>query len=783
MPDKNLSERDICTKYITPALIGAGWDLQNQIREEVTFTAGRINVYGKTITRGEKKRADYILYYKNNFPIALIEAKDANHSVSDGIQQALEYAESLDIPFVYSSNGEGFIEHDRLKVSGAREQELPIFSFPSPATLYQRYKEHKGLTPEVEEAVLQDYYESLSAHPLRYFQRVAINRAVEAVARGQNRILLVMATGTGKTYTAFQIIWRLWKARKKKRILFLIDRTALASQTMQGDFRHFGDKMTRIEKRIADPAYEVYIALYQGLTSHEERNKLFKQFSPDFFDLVIVDECHRGSAKENAIWREILDYYSSATQIGLTATPKETTDVSTEHYFGKAIYTYSLKQGIEDGFLAPYKVIRYILDKDIEWRPNELVRDQHGNSIEDRVYNVSDYDRNIVIKGRTKLVARKITEFMRDTDPMQKAIIFCVDIDHAERMREELVNLNAEQIAKNHRYVMRITGDNEEGKKEIENFINPESPYPVLATTSKLLTTGVDVQTCKLIVLDAPINSLSEFKQIIGRGTRVREDFGKFYFTIMDFRGVTRLFADSDFDDEPVKIYEPKGEESIKQKIEAETKTDWEVLEENPHDQILIDVDEKPHKEKIIVSEGVEFNVASRTVQYIDSKTGKLVAESLQDYSKKQITQAHRSLDEFLSVWNKTERKDAIINELLEKGVVFDELKKDVGLNIDEFDLILHIAYGKKPLTRNERAEEVRKKDYFAKYEGRARLVLEALLDKYADQGSMAIDDIGDLNVSPFTELGTPVEIVGFFGGRIEYMEAIRKLQSVLYAA
>jgi type I restriction enzyme, R subunit len=784
MLDKKLSERDICTKYITPALQKVGWDLQTQIREEVTFTAGRINVRGKTVSRGTKKRADYILYYKNSFPIAVIEAKDANHSTSDGIQQALNYAESLDIPFVYSTNGSGFVEHNRLNTSGNKENQFDMSSFPSPEDLYKRYKEDKDLTPEIEETILQDYYESLSVHSPRYFQQVAINRAVETVARGQNRILLVMATGTGKTYTAFQIIYRLWKSRKKKRILFLVDRTALASQTMQGDFRHFGDKMTKIEKRIADPAYEVYIALYQGLTGNDEQSKIFKQFSPDFFDLVVIDECHRGSAKENSVWREILDYYSYATQIGLTATPKETKDISTQEYFGDAIYTYSLKQGIEDGFLAPYKVMRYILDKDIEWRPNELIHDQDGNPIEDRVYNVSDYDRNIIIKNRTKLVAQKITEFLKDTDRMQKAIIFCVDINHAERMREELVNANPDMVVQNHRYVMRITGDNEEGKNEIENFINPESPYPTLVTTSKLLTTGVDAQTCKLIVLDAPINSMTEFKQIIGRGTRVNEDYGKYYFNIMDLRGATRLFADPDFDGEPVKIYEPKDGESIKERIESETISSEEITKENPQEEILISDELKESKQKIIVSEGVEFNVASRTIQYIDPNTGKLIAESLEDYSKKKITENHRSLDEFLTAWNESQKKEVIINELLESGVVLDELRKDVGLNIDDFDLILHIAYGQKPITRSERANEVRKKDYFAKYEGKARQVLEALLDKYADQGSMAIDDIGDLNVSPFTNFGTPVEIVeDIFGGKEKYTQALREMQSLLYIA
>jgi type I restriction enzyme R subunit len=784
MIKKGLSERDICTKFITPALIKAGWDLHDQIREEVTFTAGRINVRGKTISRGEKKRADYVLYYKNNLPIAIIEAKDANHSIGDGMQQALNYAESLDIPFVYSSNGSNFLEHDRLVTSGDIEKEIPLDSFPSPDELYKRYCKQKQLTPIIEEAVLQEYYQSLTSHPPRYYQQVAINRVVEAVARGQKRLLLVMATGTGKTYTAFQIIWRLWKSRKKKRILFLVDRTALATQTMQGDFRHFGDKMIKVEGRIADPSYEVYIALYQGLTSAEEQNKTFKQFSADFFDLVIIDECHRGSAKENSIWREILDYYSSATQIGLTATPKETTDISTQEYFGQAVYTYSLKQGIEDGFLAPYKVIRYVLDKDIEWRPNELIRDQEGNAIEDRVYNVSDYDRNIVIKSRTKLVAQKITEFIRDTDQMQKAIIFCVDIDHAERMREELVNANSDLVSQNHRYVVRITGDNDEGKKEIENFINPESPYPVLVTTSKLLTTGVDAQTCKLIVLDAPINSMSEFKQIIGRGTRVNEEFGKYYFTIMDFRGVTRLFADPDFDGEPVKIYEPDKKSSIKDYINQETETAEDIKKENPQEEIIFDpAAEGGKQEKIVVSDGVEFNVATKMIQYIDPTTGKLIAENLVDYSKKRILDTIPTLDDFLHQWSETERKDVILKEFENQGIPLDELQKEVGMNLDSFDLVLHVAYNKKPLTRSQRVAAVRQADYFAKYEGKAKLVIEALLDKYADQGSIAIDDIGDLEVSPFTEIGTPVEIVNeIFGGRLKYMNVLKEVQARIYA-
>ena len=782
MPDHSLSERDICTKFITPALEGAGWD-QSQIREEVGFTDGRIMVRGRTISRGERKRADYILYYRNNLPLALIEAKDASHSVGSGMQQALNYAESLDIPFVYSSNGAGFLEHDRTGVAGSTEQEVALSAFPRPEELYKRYAVAKGITEDVERVVSQDYYQGLTASEPRYYQQVAINRAVEAVARGQDRILLVMATGTGKTYTAFQIIWRLWKARKKKRILFLVDRTALAAQTMQGDFRHFGEAMTKIEGRIADPSYEIFVALYQGLTGAEEQNKIFKQFSPDFFDLVVVDECHRGSAKENSVWREILEYYAAATQIGLTATPKETTDISTEDYFGKPVYTYSLKQGIEDGFLAPYKVIRYVLDKDVEWRPSEVVRDRSGNPIEDRVYNVSDYDTRLVIDSRTKLVAEKVVEFMRDTDPMQKAIVFCVDIDHAERMRQALVNASGDLAARNRRYVVKITGDDLEGKKEIENFINPESPYPVIATTSKLLTTGIDAQTCKLIVLDAPINSMTEFKQIIGRGTRVNVQYEKYYFTIMDFRGVTRLFADPDFDGEPVKVYEPTDGVDFKAHLEEETESSEEILREHPQEQILIDPLSVAPREKIVISSGVEFNVATKMVQYVDPTTGKLIAETLTDYSKRKLLDVAPTLDAFVARWSENERKDAIMREFDDQGIPLEELQKEVGLNVDVFDLVLHIAYNQKPLTRSERAANVRKRNYFAKYEGKARQVLEALLDKYADQGSVAIDDIGDLEVSPFTEIGTPVEIVNeIFGGREQYLAALKELQATLYA-
>ena len=788
-----LSEEDVRARYITPALQEAGWDLNSQIRQEVSFTDGRIHVNGRQVSRGEQRRADYILYYKNNFPLALIEAKDASHSVGDGMQQALECAEKLKIPFVYSSNGKGFLEHDRLRAASQVERELSMNEFPSPQQLYQRYKGENNITEEVEKAVLQNYYEGQTANEPRYYQRVAINRAVEAVARGQKRLLLVMATGTGKTYTAFQIIWRLWKAGKKQRILFLVDRTSLATQTIQGDFRHFGDKLTKIEGRIADPAYEVYVALYQGLHSTEEERKLFKQFSPDFFDLVVVDECHRGSANANAAWREILDYYSDATQIGLTATPKQDADADNRDYFGDPIYTYSLKEGIDDGFLAPYKVMRYIFDKDIEWRPNAQITDQEGNSIEDRVYGSADYDRNIIIQERTQLVAKTITQYMQDTDPMQKTIVFCVNIDHAERMRQALVNENKELVEQNHRYIVRITGDSPEGKQELENFVDPESPYPVIATTSDLLSTGVDVQTCKLIVLDSPINSIPKFKQIIGRGTRIKEEYGKLHFTIMDFRGVTRHFADPAFDgesldedSEPRKIKEEDDIDSFQNELDEETPDPDEYKENHPEEDIIIDpaAEESEEKQTVPIVSGVDFNIATRAIQYIDPETGKLMTESLTDYSQKKITEEYTSLDDFIQKWSETEQKYVIIDELKNKGVPIEELQKEVGPNVDEFDAILHIAYNQKPLTRSERAKKVREDDILEKYQGKAREVLEALLEKYADQGLHAIDDIGDLEVSPFDQYGTAMEIVNdIFGGKENYQKAVDDIQEHLYDA
>ena len=775
MENKKLSEQDITSKFILPALQKAGWDLNNQIREQYTFTAGRIIVRGKKAKRGEKKRIDILLFYKYHYPIGVIEVKDDSHGVGDGMQQGLGYAEFLDVPFVYSTNGKAFLEHDRLRKEGDLEQEFPLERFPTPQELYERWRKAKKITTDVEEIVSQDYFEEEDRTP-RYFQEVATNRVVEAVATGKKRLLLVMATGTGKTYTAFQIMWRLWKSKKARRILFLVDRNILADQAIINDFKHFGNAMTKVEGHTVDKAYEIYLALYQGITGIEDEQNIFKQFSPDFFDLIIVDECHRGSAQDNSKWRDVLTYYQSATQIGLTATPKETKDISTQNYFGEPIYTYSLRQGIDDGFLAPYKVIRVILDRDVEgYRPEEGTVDRYGFEVPDEIYRVSDFDRKVVLDERTKLVARKVTEYLKETNRMHKTIIFCQDIEHAERMRQALVNENADLFHKNSRYIVRITGDNPEGKIELDHFIDPEDPYPVIVTTSKLLTTGVDAQTCKLIVLDSNINSITEFKQIIGRRTRVREDYDKLFFTIMDFRGVTELFADPKFDGDPVVIYRPRENDPIvppEDGLVSEIgRPSGEGIEE------LIDGSGAPRKYYIV---GVPVTVINERVQYI-GKDGKLITESLKDYTKRNILSEYSSLDDFLTAWESTERKEVIFEELESRGVFLDALAEKVGRDLDPFDLICHVAFGREPITRQARAQKVKKAKYFESYEGKAREVIEALIEKYADQGISSIDDIGDLVVSPFTEIGTPTEIVGFFGGRDGYMRTIKQIEHALY--
>jgi len=787
MSSKNLSEQDITSKMVLPALQKAGWDSLVQIREQYTFTAGRIIVRGKTVRRGEKKRVDVLLFHKNHYPIAVIEVKDGSHSIGDGMQQGLGYAEALDAPFVYSTNGSAFLEHDRLMDKGDIEREITLDNFPSPQELYTRWAKAKNISPDIEKIVSQDYFEEKGRTP-RYFQEVAINRATEAMVAGKNRLLLVMATGTGKTYTAFQIIWRLWKARRAKRILFLVDRNILADQAIINDFKHFGNAMTKVEGHSVDKAYEIYLALYQGLTGTEEEQNIFKQFSPDFFDLIVVDECHRGSARENSKWRDVLAYYKGATQIGLTATPKETKDISTQNYFGDPIYTYSLRQGIDDGFLAPYKVIRVVLDRDVEgYRPEEGAVDRYGHEVPDEIYKGADFDRKIILDERTKLVAKKISDFLKATNRMQKTIVFCQDIEHAERMRQALVNENADLFHENSRYIVRITGDNIEGKKELDHFIDPEDPYPVLVTTSKLLTTGVDAQTCKLIVLDSNISSMTEFKQIIGRGTRVREDYDKLFFTIMDFRGVTELFADPTFDGDPVVIYRPKENDPIAPP--DDTGEGRGIVDGNdvinvgdtwsPTGNSGLDREQNGAPRKYYIS-GVSVTVINERVQYIGDD-GKLITESLKDYTKRNILSGYKSLDDFLTAWTKTERKEVIIEELESRGVFLDALAEEVGREFDPFDLICHIAYGHEPLTRQIRAKKAKTASYFKSYEGKAREVIDALIEKYSDQGITAIDDIGDLVVSPFTEFGTPREIVDIFGGREKYLSVVKQIQEAIY--
>jgi type I restriction enzyme R subunit len=776
---KGLTERDICTKFITPALTSAGWDLHTQIREEVTFTKGRIIVRGKLHTRGETKRADHILYYKPNISLALIEAKDPTHAVGAGMQQGLNYSEILDIPFVYSSNGSGFLEHDRTGQSNPVERELSLAEFPSPEHLWERYCRWKGLeATEARKVVEQDYHLDGSGKAPRYYQLTAINRVVEAIARGQKRLLLVMATGTGKTYTAFQIIWRLWKSKTRKRILYLADRNILIDQTKTNDFKPFGQAMTKITHRMVDKSFEIYLSLYQAVTGSEEEKNIYKQFSPDFFDLIIVDECHRGSAAEDSAWREILDYFHSATQIGLTATPKETKDVSNIHYFGEPVYTYSLRQGIDDGFLAPYKVIRIDFDKDLQgWRPKSGQKDKSGQLIEDRIYNQKDFDRNLILDERTRLVAWKITEYLESTDPYAKTIVFCEDIDHAERMRQALVNLNAARVKESHRYIMKITGDDQIGKAELDNFIDPESRYPVIATTSQLMSTGVDAQTCKLIVLDKRIQSMTEFKQIIGRGTRINEDFNKFWFTIMDFKKATELFADPDFDGDPVQIYEPLPEDPP---LPPDEPQDGEPPPDVPPEPPLPPDEPGEPRIKYVIGKEVTVYVVSERVQYY-GPDGKLITESLKDYTRKAVRKEYTSLDQFLRRWSQADKKQAVIAELEQQGVLFAPLAEEVGGKYDAFDLICHVAFGQPPLSRRERAEAVRKRDVFAKYGEQARKVLESLLDQYADTGIENIEDIRILQLAPFNQFGTARELVNAFGGKQQYLKAVSELERQLY--
>lgn len=772
---KELSESDICAKFITPAIVDAGWDEIRQIRREVTLSPGPIVVRGNVSSRNKKKKkfADYVLSWEPGVPLAVVEAKDNNHTVSSGLQQALGYAAILEVPSAFSSNGDAFASHNKIPEPGQDiETEFPLDSFPTAEVLWRRYKKVRGIDDEAEKLVVQPYYEDASgSKEPRYYQVEAINRTVEAVASGQRRVLLVMATGTGKTYTTFQIIWRLWKAGKVKRILFLADRNILVDQTLVNDFKPFGSVMTKIKNRKIDPSYEIYLGLYQAITGPDEADKIFKNVSREFFDLIVIDECHRGSAADDAAWREILDYFSGAVQVGLTATPKETKYISNITYFGEPVYTYSLKQGIEDGFLAPYKVVRIDIDKDIHgWTPPPGMTDDLGQEIEQREYNQKDMDRILVLNQRTKLVANRVMQYLRATDPFSKTIIFCEDIDHAERMRAAIVNTAGQLALDNPKYVMRITGDSVEGKAELDNFIDPENPFPVIATTSELLTTGVDAKTCKLIVLDKNISSMTVFKQIIGRGTRIDEENGKWFFTIMDFKKATELFRDPDFDGEPVVIYEPGDDDDP-------VPPDPPPGDGDNDD----DGDELGEGVKKIRVSGVPAQIIAERIEYL-GPDGNLITESYKDFSRKQIQFEYASLDQFLYRWNSARKKQAIIDELEEYGIVLENLAAEVGKEYGDFDLICHIAYGQPPLTRKERANNVKKRNYFTKYGEQARAVLSALLDKYADEGVGTLESAKVLRLDPFKAMGTPVEIINtIFGGKDKYETAIQELEQELF--
>ncbi|HHQ4555881.1 TPA: EcoAI/FtnUII family type I restriction enzme subunit R [Aeromonas veronii] len=803
-----LTEADIISKYLLPAIKAAGWDDLTQVRQEVKLRDGKVVVRGQMAARKKVKSADIVLYHKMGLPLAVIEAKANKHEIGKGMQQGLDYARLLDVPFVFASNGDGFVFHDKTNPAKL-ESEIALEDFPSPGQLWDKLCTWKGYTQAQLPVISQDYYSDGSGKSPRYYQLQAINKTVEAISKDEDRVLLVMATGTGKTYTAFQIIWRLWKAGAKKRILFLADRNILVDQTKINDFQPFGSAMTKVTGRTIDPAYEIHLALYQALTGPEESQKAFKQVSPDFFDLIVVDECHRGSAAEDSAWREILEYFSSATQIGLTATPKETETVSSTDYFGDPVYTYSLKEGIEDGFLAPYKVVRVDIDVDLQgWRPTKGQMDKQGNPIIDRIYNQKDFDRTLVIDERTQLVAETITNYLKKTDPMAKTIVFCNDIDHADRMRRALVNLNPEQMAKDERYVMKITGDDDLGKAQLDNFINPKKPYPVIATTSELMSTGVDAKTCKLVVLDQTINSLTKFKQIIGRGTRIDDKYGKLWFTILDFKKATEQFADPRFDGDPVRVIVTKPEavndpdDGLSDIIDGADPLPEDDGGDGSEPGIVGDTGEgtyttdsagdgrggpfdptnDPQSEvrKYYVN-GVAVSVIAERVQYYDAD-GKLVTESFKDYTKKTLLKEFATLDAFTKRWQAAERKQAIMDELAQAGVLWEVLEQEVGKELDPFDLICHVVYDQPPLTRRERANNVKKRNYFTKYNDTAQQVLTSLLDKYADQGVTEIETKDALKVAPFTELGRPLELAKKgFGGPKQFEQAITELEQEIY--
>ena len=775
IPKWQMTEEDIKLNFITPAL-SPKWN--GRMTMETQITDGKINLRGNLVSRAQPKRADYVLYINANNPIAIVEAKDNQHAVADGLQQAMTYAQMLDVPFAYSSNGDAFREHDFLM---GTERDIAMEDFPTPDELYARFQKGAnggaGLTQAEEAIIGQPYYSSQSTYPPRYYQRVAVNRTLDAIARGQNRILLVMATGTGKTYTAFQIVYRLLRSGMKKKILYLADRNILVDQSIQQDFAPLEKTIHKINVAKDDPSsitsYEVYFSLYQQLVGDDEEEHYSALFQPDFFDLVIVDECHRGSAKEESRWRRILEYFSSATQIGMTATPKETRYISNISYFGDPVYTYSLKEGIEDGFLAPFKVINITTDISDGWRPYKGQRDIYGDEIEDRIYNNSDYDYNIVIEDRIRQVAREITAYLKSTDRMAKTIVFCATEDAALRMRNALAELNADIMQQNPDYVVRITGGDIEGKKKLKYFISVGAKYPVIATTSKLLSTGADCKMTKLIVLDEMISSMTEFKQIIGRGTRLREKEGKTHFVVMDFRAVTRLFADPDWDG-PIEIDEgftPGG-----------SRVPRGGSPEGGEGDPLVDPD-PPRQMPVVDAEGCTVRIINKTVSVYDTNGKLLRQESIVDYTKSNILGTYASLDNFIRQWTAEEKKESIRELLRERGIDLELMKAEQAMSdVDDFDFICHVAFDKKPLTRRERADNVKKRDFLSRYSGAAREVLEALLDRYMNTGIYEIEKTDILKLDPFAKMGKPARIAGYFGGRDGYMQAVKALENAIYA-
>lgn len=768
---KELTEEDIKLKYITPALQSADWDIKNQIRCEYYYTAGKINVRENVAQRGKGKKVDYLLSYKSNLPIAIVEAKDNKVPIAHGIQQGIDYAYDLDIPFAYSSNGDGFFEHDMIT---GEERELKLEEFPTPKQLWERYLKEKEINPEQESLITEPYYFMDINKTPRYYQRIAINKTIEAISKGQKRILLVMATGTGKTFTAFQIIHRLHKSGKMKKILYLADRNVLIDQTMQNDFKPFQKVMTKIEHRNMDSSYEIYMSLYHQLRSNEE--EVYKQFKPDFFDLIIVDECHRSSAKDDSNWHEILTYFSGATQIGMTATPKETVDVSNITYFGEPIYTYSLKQGIEDGFLAPYKVVRVSLDRDLEgYRPERGKLDEDGYEVEDKEYTMHDFDRTIVIDERTKVVAKRIAEYMKSTDRMARTIVFCVDTEHALRMRSALAEENRDLMQLNPNYVVRITSNDVVGKAKLDDFIDSNTIYPVIATTSKLLSTGVDTKTVKLIVLDVEIQSMTEFKQIIGRGTRLLPNKGKEYFTIMDFRNNSEKFADPNFNGPAEVVLDVDGGNGQ----EPKTGKDFGITDTTIKPPISGDIEDGQSK-KVYIN-NVPVSIINETVKYYDAD-GKLITESIVEYSGRNLKRVYERYEDFEQEWYRADSKKDFLNHLFNEGVMIDALYDKANDNIDIFDILSNMAYGTEVVSKEDRIEKVKNSDFINEYNDSQKSVIDELLETYKNQDVLELENIRTLEVKNFNKFGGLVPIVNLFGGKDKYLNVISNIEKALYS-